>query len=83
MSLRRLRTAVFIADQDKTCATQMQTLNPDKDDSVWKRRTRIPGGQCHASRCSCSFGTHSGALEPPSGNMSFTKAGETGAKHTT
>ena len=44
-----------VTDQDKTCATQMHTLNLDKDDSIWKRRTLIHGRQYHASRRWFSF----------------------------
>ena len=33
----------WLSDQDKTSAMQWQSLSPDKGDSVWKRRTRIPG----------------------------------------
>ena len=39
MSLGRRKTCFAVADRDKTCAAQMQTLNPGKGDSVWKRRT--------------------------------------------
>ena len=44
-----------VADQDKTCTTKLQTLNPDKGDSVWKRRTLNPGRQYHASRLWFTF----------------------------
>ena len=50
MSLGRLITSYAVADQNKTCATQTQALNPDKGDSVWMRRALVRCRMCHAGR---------------------------------